>query len=75
MWSEYSDYTVVFPNMNNMDRSDIGDTNGMKLVMSINVLNSWMMNKSRKNSDDQKKLLSIPYFMPKNWNILIYVGK
>ena len=75
MWSDFSQDTGSFPNMNNMERSDIEGATGMQLERSLNSFSSWMISQSNTVLNGKKKLHWIPDFVSKTIGTVFVILK
>ena len=60
LWSDCSDDIGVFPNLSNIDKSDIEGETGMKLATSISVFGFCIIRQTNTVLDGKKKLLRSP---------------
>ena len=57
MWSDLSDVTRSFTNINKTDRNDTEGETRTQLIISLNVLISWMISQPKTVLDGKKNIL------------------
>ena len=67
--------TVVFPNLNNMERNDIKVATGTQLETSLNLFITWMLSQYKTILDGKKKLRRITEVMLKTIGTVFVIDK
>ena len=73
MWNIFSDDTLAFPKLNNMEKNDIEGAGGTHLSRSLTVFSTWMLSELKPGLDGKKFSLGSRSHVGDYCNYLCYV--